>query len=103
MTEERQIGLKKLLQAKRAEILDIAAKHGAYNLRIFGSVARGEETAASDIDFLVDYDLDKISPWFPGGLIVDLENLLNRKVDVVTPKSLHDLIRDQVFHEAIYL
>jgi uncharacterized protein len=96
-------GIKQLLQEKRAEILSIAAKHGAYNLRIFGSVARGEETEASDIDFLVDYDLDKISPWFPGGLILDLENLLNHKVDVVTPKSLHYLIRDKVFHEAISL
>lgn len=98
-----KIGLKQLLQEKRTEILNIAAKHGAYNLRIFGSVARGEETETSDIDFLVDYDLDKISPWFPGGLILDLETLLNCKVDVVTAKSLHDLIRDKVFREAISL
>jgi len=93
--------LKQILQEKRTEILSIAAKHGAYNLRVFGSVARGEETETSDIDFLVDYDLDKVSPWFPGGLILDLENLLKRKVDVVTPKSLHYLIRDKVFNEAI--
>ncbi|MBD2500603.1 nucleotidyltransferase family protein [Anabaena azotica] len=93
--------LKQTIQEKRTEILSIAAKHGAYNLRVFGSVARGEETEISDIDFLVDYDLDKISPWFPGGLILDLENLLKRKVDVVTPKSLHYLIRDKVFNEAI--
>ncbi|MBD2515392.1 nucleotidyltransferase family protein [Nostoc sp. FACHB-973] len=96
-------GLKQLLQEKRAEILNIAAKHGASNVRVFGSVARGEETETSDIDFLVDYDLEKISPWFPGGLILDLENLLDRKVDVVTSKSLHYLIRDKVFHEAISL
>ncbi|MCF2145049.1 nucleotidyltransferase family protein [Desmonostoc muscorum LEGE 12446] len=96
-------GLKQLLQEKRAEILNIAAKHGASNLRVFGSVARGEETETSDIDFLVDYDLEKVSPWFPGGLILDLENLLDRKVDVVTSKSLHYLIRDKVFHEAISL
>ncbi|MEA5557310.1 nucleotidyltransferase family protein [Nodularia spumigena] len=103
MLEDEKTGLKQLLYEKREEILRIATQHGAYNLRLFGSVARGEETDASDIDFLVDYDLDKISPWFPGGLISDLENLLNRKVDVVTPKSLHDLIRDKVFHEAVYL
>ncbi|AHJ31577.1 nucleotidyltransferase family protein [Nodularia spumigena CS-584] len=103
MLEDEKTGLKQLLHEKREEILRIATQHGAYNLRLFGSVARGEETDASDIDFLVDYDLDKISPWFPGGLISDLENLLNRKVDVVTPKSLHDLIRDKVFHEAVYL
>ena len=92
-----------LIQEKREEILSIAAKHGAYNLRIFGSVVRGEETEISDIDFLIDYDLDKISPWFPGGLIKDLESLLNRKVDVVTAQSLHYLIRNKVFNEAISL
>ncbi len=95
--------LKEILQEKREEILSIAAKHGAYNLRVFGSVARGEETPSSDIDFLIDYDLNKITAWFPGGLIEDLETLLNRKVDVVTTKSLHYLIQDQVFKEAIPL
>ena len=95
--------LKQLHQEKREEILNIAAKHGAYNIRVFGSVARGEETEASDIDFLIDYDLENISAWFPGGLILDLETFLNRKVDVVTAKSLHDLIRDKVFDEAIAL
>ena len=98
-----KMGLKQLLQEKREEILSIAAKHGAYNLRVFGSVARGEETEASDIDFLIDYDLEKISAWFPGGLILDLETLLNRKVDVITTQSLHDLIRDKVFNEAVPL
>ncbi|TVP61192.1 MAG: DNA polymerase subunit beta [Nodularia sp. (in: Bacteria)] len=103
MAENEKTALKQLLHEKREEILRIATQHGAYNLRLFGSVARGEETDASDIDFLVDYDLDKISPWFPGGLISDLENLLNCKVDIVTPKSLHDLIKDKVFNEAVYL
>jgi hypothetical protein len=56
--------LQQLLQTKRNEIIEIATKHGAYNVRVFGSVARGEETPVSDIDFLVDYDLSKISPWF---------------------------------------
>lgn len=95
--------LKELLQEKRDEIVAIAEKHGAYNIRIFGSVARGEETPNSDIDFLIDYDLNKITAWFPGGLIQDLESLLNRKVDIVTSKSLHYLIQDKVFEEAIYL
>ena len=97
------MSLKQLLQNKREEILEIAAKHGAYNLRIFGSVARGEETEASDIDFLIDYDIEKISAWFPGGLIRELEILLNRRVDVVTAQSLHYLIREKVFNEAIPL
>jgi uncharacterized protein len=95
--------LKELLQEKRDEIVAITAKHGAYNIRIFGSVARGKETPSSDIDFLIDYDLTKITPWFPGGLIQDLENLLNRKVDIVSSKSLHYLIQDKVFKESIHL
>ncbi|MGB5596390.1 MAG: nucleotidyltransferase family protein [Crocosphaera sp.] len=95
--------LKQLLEEKRQEILRLAKKHGAFNVRIFGSVARGEETEDSDIDFLIDYDLSKISPWFPVGLIEDLENLLNRKVDIVTTKSLHYFIRDKIINEAIDL
>ena len=95
--------LQKLLQTKRQEIINVATKHGAYNVRIFGSVARGEETATSDIDFLVDYDLVRISPWFPGGLLVDLEDLLGCKVDVVTEKGLHSLIRERILAEAIEL
>lgn len=89
-----------LLQNKRQEIIDIATKHGAYNVRVFGSVARGEETKNSDIDFLVDYDLAKISPWFPGGLLADLEQLLGCKVDIVTEKGLHSLIRQRILSEA---
>ena len=88
--------LQELLQEKREKILAIATKHGAYNVRVFGSVARGEETSASDIDFLVDYDLSKISPWFPGGLLADLEDLLGCQVDIVTEKGLHDLIRERI-------
>jgi len=97
------MSLRNIVQEKREEIIRIAAKHGAYNLRLFGSVVREEEKETSDIDFLIDYDLDKISAWFPGGLIQDLEILLNRKVDVVTTNSLHYLIRDKVFSEAIAL
>lgn len=97
------MALKELLEEKREEILSIAAKHGAYNIRLFGSVARGEETEESDIDFLVDYDLNKISSWFPSGLVIDLEIFLNRRVDVLTTKCLHSLIKDKVLREAIYL
>lgn len=95
--------LKQLLQEKKEEIETIATKHGAYNLRIFGSVAREEETETSDIDFLIDYDINKITAWFPSGLIQELETLLNRKVDVVTINSLHYIIQDKVFSEAIPL
>jgi predicted nucleotidyltransferase len=59
------------LQEKRVEILQVAARHGAFNVPVFGSVVQGEETPESDIDFLVDYDLEKITPWFPGGLLME--------------------------------
>ncbi|MDJ0730574.1 MAG: nucleotidyltransferase family protein [Crocosphaera sp.] len=95
--------LKQLLEEKKEEILNLAAKHGAFNVRVFGSVVRGEETENSDIDFLIDYDLSKISPWFPVGLVEDLEQLLNRKVDIVTTKSLHYFIRDKIIKEAVSL
>ena len=88
---------------RRSQILTIAAKHGAYNVRIFGSVARNQAHENSDIDFLVDYDPTQRSSWFPMGLIQDLETLLDRKVDVATPAMLKDRIREQVFKEALPL
>jgi uncharacterized protein len=67
---------------------------------VFGSVARGEETESSDIDLLVDYDLQKISPLFPGGLLMDLPDMLGCKVDIVTEQRLSPLIKDRVLAEA---
>ena len=95
--------LKQLLLEKREEILQIAAQHGAHNVRIFGSVARQEDDKQSDIDFLIDYDLNKISPWFPSGLMQDLQSILGRKVDVFTVEGLKDRIRERVLDEAIEL
>lgn len=103
MTTQRGLGVEELLAEKRSQILEIAARHGAFNMRVFGSVARGEATADSDIDFLVDYDLERITPWFPGGLLIDLEQLLNRKVDIATVDMLKEHIRDRVLHEAVVL
>ena len=103
MTIQTGLGIKELLQDKRDEILAIAAKHGAYNVRVFGSVARGEATATSDVDFLIDYDRQRMSPWFPVHLIRDLETLLNRKVDVVSEKSLHYFLKDSILQEAVTL
>jgi hypothetical protein len=93
----------KSLQEKRTEIMAIASKHGAYNVRVFGSVARGEADEKSDIDFLIDYDIDKITPWFPVRLIRELENLLGEKVDVVTADGLKERIKARVLQEAINL
>lgn len=92
--------LKHLLQEKREEIIEVATKHGAFNIRIFGSVARDEETQNSDIDFLIDYDINKITPWFPGGLLKDLEDLLGCKIDIVTEKRLSKFIIEKVLKEA---
>ena len=94
--------IEELLQDKREEILKIAARHGACNVRVFGSIARGESTDNSDVDFLIDLG-ENLSPWFPVGLIRDWEALLGRKVDVVTAKSLHYFIRERVLKEAIPL
>ena len=88
------------LREKREEILEVAARHGAFNVRVFGSVVRGEETPESDIDFLIDYDLAKITPWFPGGLLMDLQELLGRKVDVLTERGMSPLIRERILAEA---
>ena len=91
-----------LLREKRDQILSIAARHGAGNVRVFGSVARGEAGPDSDVDLLIDITGEP-TPWFPGGLIADLEDLLGRRVDVVTVKELHDTIRSRVLKEAVPL
>lgn len=77
-----------LLKEKREEILRTASKHGARNVRVFGSVARGEARPDSDVDLLVEVGPDR-TPFFPGGLIADLEELLGKKVQVVTQEGLH--------------
>jgi hypothetical protein len=88
-----------LLTIKREEILQIAARHGATNVRVFGSVARGEASPDSDVDFLVDVGPNR-SAFFPAGLLADLEDALGCKVDVLTENSLHWYIRDRVLREA---
>jgi predicted nucleotidyltransferase len=96
------MGLSELLQAKRQEILAIAAKHGAYNVRVFGSVARGEADAASDVDILVELEPGR-SLFDLGGVLMDLEDLLGCKVDVVTVRGLRKRIRERVIKEAVPL
>ncbi len=90
------------LMKKRKEILRIAAQHGAQNVRIFGSTARGEAEEDSDIDVLVDLEAGR-SLFDLGGLLMDLQDLLGRKVDVVTEKGLRTRIRDRVLREAVPL
>lgn len=91
--------IEELLRTRREQILDLARKHGAYNLRVFGSIIRGEENEQSDIDFLVEVG-PVHSPWFPAGLVADLEELLGVPVDVVTGDALHWFIKERVVEEA---
>ena len=102
MEPVKGLGIAEVLGDKREEILAIAAHHGASNVRIFGSVARGKARPDSDVDFLVEIEagrslLDRIR------LIQDLEDLLGRKVDVAKAENLHERIRDRVLKEAIFL
>ncbi|GIV81657.1 MAG: nucleotidyltransferase [Anaerolineae bacterium] len=92
--------LEELLSQKRREILQIASRHGARRIWVFGSVARGESDTASDIDFLVDLEPGR-SLLDLGGLQFDLEMLLGCRVDVVTVRGLKARIREQVLREAI--
>lgn len=88
-----------VVRQKRNEILRIAERHGAYNVRVFGSVARGEAGPDSDVDLLIDAG-EKVTPWFPGGLVSDLEELLGRRVDVVTERALRPELRQYVLRDA---
>jgi predicted nucleotidyltransferase len=90
------------IRSNREEIRRIAAQHGATNVRLFGSFARGEARPDSDVDFLVDVTA-QTSSWFPIGLILDLENLLGRRVEIVTERALNADLRTKVLGEAVPL
>jgi len=89
----------KELSEKRNEIVKIARRHGATNVRVFGSVARGDGDQDSDVDFLVDLERGR-SLLDLGGLLMDLQTLLGTSVDVVTEKGLRSRIRERVLSEA---
>lgn len=93
---------KMLIEEKREEILKTTSKYGAYNVRIFGSVARGDTRDDSDFDFLVDMESGR-SLLDLGGLLMDLQTILGNDVDVVTEKGLRSRIRKRVLSEAIPL
>jgi predicted nucleotidyltransferase len=88
-----------LLRLRRSDVIQLAAEHGAHNVRVFGSVVRGEATRDSDIDFIVDME--------PGRSLLDLvalsdrlEELLGRRVDLLTTRSIHRYLRDRISKEA---
>lgn len=85
--------------SRREEILRVAAQHGAHNVRVFGSVARGEAGEESDVDLLVDLEPGR-SLLDLGGLQAELESLLARRVDVVTEAGLYWLLRRRILKEA---
>ena len=88
-----------VLKEKRDEILRIAADHGVRDIRVFGSAARGEADENSDVDFLVEMEPGR-SLLDLSGLLVDLRELLGRKVDVVTKNGLYRLLRRRIIKEA---
>jgi predicted nucleotidyltransferase len=94
--------MRELLNSKREEILRLAAKHGAFNVKVFGSVAREEERSDSDVDFLVEMEADR-SLLDRIGLMQDLEDLLGRKVDVATVKGLRERHKERILKEAVPL
>lgn len=96
------MSIDQLLKARREEILRIAAKHGARNVKIFGSAARGEARPGSDVDFLVELEKGR-SLFDLGGLLMDLQDLLGCEVDVVTVNGLRARIRERVLQEAVSL
>jgi hypothetical protein len=92
--------MQRLLREKRQEILSIAARHGARNVRVFGSVARGEAGPESDLDILVDLEPGR-SLLDHAALLLDLEAALGCKVDVVTERGLRARVREDVLREAV--
>jgi predicted nucleotidyltransferase len=94
--------MESLRAGRRDAILRLAERHGASNVRVFGSVARGEATAASDIDLLVDWDPDR-SLMDHVGLVQDLEEALGVRVHVGSERSLHWYVRQRILNEAIPL
>jgi len=96
------LNLQNLIGQKRKDILSVASRHGATNVRVFGSVARGDANDQSDIDLLVEFNaetslIDHIA------LIQDLEDLLGCKVDVVSERGLKDSIRARILRDAVAL
>ena len=91
-----------LLKKKKDMILEVARRHGARNVRIFGSIARGEDDSKSAMDFLIDMEPGR-SILDPASLLVELQQILGTKVDVVSERGIKARIRDRILREAIPL
>ena len=97
--ETSSMGSAEIIQGKKEQILAIAAKHGASNVRVFGSAVNGSADPQCDIDVLVDLERGR-TLFDLGGLIVDFQQLLKRNVNVVTENNLHWYIKDRILSEA---
>ena len=98
------LGINEILGQYRVQILQIARRYGARNVRVFGSVARGSATPKSDVDLLVDFDWNKkVRAPRSIAMAQDLSNLVGRRVEVATEQSLHWLVQPQVVVEAVPL
>ena len=93
------MGELQIVQQRKKEIIAVARAHGLVNVRIFGSVARGEDNAQSDIDLLVDLEKGRTLLDL-GGALVQLQDLLGRRVDIVTERGLHWYLREKILREA---
>jgi len=94
--------LQEFRNSYKSQIIDLAKKYGAHNIRIFGSFARGEMQSNSDIDFLVEFE-EQCSLFDQGGLLMDLQDLLHCKVDIVDEQAMRPRFREQVLKEAVFL
>jgi uncharacterized protein len=95
------MGIEEIIGSKREEILRLAELHGAKNVRIFGDIARGEAGMDSDVDVLID-TAEKTTPWFPGGFVADLEDLLGRHVHIAFASAVPPYAQ-RILEEAIPL
>ena len=93
------MSIAQLLHDKRDEVIRIAAQHVVTRVRVFGSVARDQAISTSDIDLLVDIG-PQTSSWFPAGLVLDLEGLLGRPIDIVTERALRPELRESLLRDA---
>lgn len=94
--------IEELRRTRREQILRVAAHHGAHNVRIFGSTARGESSAGSDIDFIVDLEPNRTLMDL-GGLLIDLQELVRVRVDVTTEDMLRPNVRQSALADAVPL
>ena len=89
-----------LIDSHRAQLRSLARRYGLSSMRVFGSMARDDATNASDVDFLVEGPTPS-SGFLLGALLMDAQDLLGRKVDIVTVNSLHPLMRDRVLRDSV--